>query len=59
MNELDKETRKVTVVLEENMNDQKLSLSQFCKWSYLRGVKGIGVGPPKFTGLSKWTNFLR
>ena len=45
MNELDKETRKVTV-LEENLNRQKLSLSQFCKWSDLRGVNGIGVGAP-------------
>ena len=51
VNELDKESRKV-IVLEENLNCQKLSLSQFCKWSFLRG-------PPKFKGLSKWTNFLR
>ena len=49
VNELDKESRKV-IVLEENLNCQKLSLSQFSKWSFLRG-------PPKFKGLSKWTNF--
>ena len=58
VNDLDKESRKV-IVLEENLNRQKLCLSEFCKWQDLKGVKGIGVGIPKFKGLSKWTNFLR
>ena len=58
VNELDPDTRRV-IVIEENLSRKKFSLSEFYKWNELKGVKGIGVGPPKFNGLSKWTNFLR